>query len=77
MFENPGGHGPLPSAADAHGYECPYCVIIALLRSGVARVPYALGQEIFFAPSVIKTAELEVKNMRKSAEDVKAEHVPE
>jgi len=34
-----------------------------LLSSGVARVPYALGQEIFLRPLPTKTTEFEVKNL--------------
>jgi len=40
--------------------------------SGVARVPCALGQEIFFRPPSAKIAEFEVKNRYKVGEDVNA-----
>jgi len=43
--------------------------------SGVARVPCALGQETFLRPPLTKTAEFEVKNRCKSAEEAKAEHL--
>jgi len=43
--------------------------------SGVARVPCALGQEIFLRPLSTKTTEFEAKNRRKSAEKLKTEHL--
>jgi len=43
--------------------------------SGVARVPCALGQEIFLHPLSTKTTEFEVKNKCKSAEKAKTEHL--
>jgi len=39
--------------------------------SGVARVPCALGQEIFLCPLPTKTTEFEVKNSCKNFEDAK------
>jgi len=45
------------------------------MGSGVARVPCALGQEIFLQPPSTKTAEFEVKNRYKSAEEAKAGHL--
>jgi len=42
--------------------------------SGVARVPCALGQEIFLRFLSTKTTEFEVKNKCKSAEEAKTEH---
>jgi len=41
------------------------------LNSGVARVPSALGQEIFLRPLSTKTTEVEVKNGYKNLEDAK------
>jgi len=43
------------------------------LISGVARVPTP-GDKPIFAPPPTKTAEFEVKNKRKSAEEAKALH---
>jgi len=43
--------------------------------SGVARVPCALGQEIFLRPPSTKPAEFEVKIKYKSAEEAKAKHL--
>jgi len=43
--------------------------------SGVARVPCALGQEIFLRPQSTKTTEFEVKHRRKSAKEAKSEHL--
>jgi len=43
--------------------------------SGVARVPCALGQEIFLRPPSTKVTEFELKNRCKSAEEAKAEHL--
>jgi len=50
---------------------------IFLLESGVARVPCALGQEIFLRPlpPSTKTTGFKVKNWCKSAEEAKAEHL--
>jgi len=44
------------------------------IHSGVDRVPCALGQKYFCAPTN-KTAEFESKNMSKSAEEAMAEHL--
>jgi len=41
------------------------------MASGVARVPCALGQEIFLRPLSAKTTEFEVKNACKNLEDAK------
>jgi len=43
--------------------------------SGVARVPCALGQEIFLRPPSTKLTEFELKNKCKSAKEAKAEHL--
>jgi len=43
--------------------------------SGVARVPCALGQEIFLRPPSTKLTEFELKSRCKSAEEAKAEHL--
>jgi len=43
------------------------------LISGVARVPCALGQEIFLRPLLTKLTKFELKNRYKSAEEGKAE----
>jgi len=43
--------------------------------SGLARIPYALGQEIFLRPPTAKLTELELKNSLKSAEEAKAEQL--
>jgi len=43
--------------------------------SGVARIPCALGQDIFLRPLSIKTTEFEVKNRCKSAEEAKPEQI--
>jgi len=43
--------------------------------SGGARAPCALGQEIFLRPPSTKLTEFEVKNMCKSAEEAKTEHL--
>jgi len=42
--------------------------------SGIARVPTP-GDKIIFAPPPTKTAEFEVNNRRKSAEEAKALHL--
>jgi len=42
--------------------------------SDVARVPCALRQEIFLRPLTTKTAEFEVKNSCKSAEEAKTKY---
>jgi len=44
---------------------------VAIISSGVARVPCALGQEIFLQPLSTKTTEFEVKNSFKILEDAK------
>jgi len=46
-----------------------------LYTSGLARVPCALGQEIFLRPPSTKTTKFEVKNSCKSAEEAKIEHL--
>jgi len=51
-----------------------FCADVFYGSSDVARVPCALGQNIFVPPP-IKTAEFEVKNRCKSAEEAKAEHL--
>jgi len=43
--------------------------------SGVARVPCALGQEIFLRPPSTKIIEFELKNRCESAEEAKAEYL--
>jgi len=43
--------------------------------SGVARVPCALGQEIFLRPLSTKTTEFEVKNRCKVVNEAKAEYL--
>jgi len=43
--------------------------------SGVARVPCALGQEIFLLPPSTKLTEFELKNSCKNAEEAKVEHL--
>jgi len=48
------------------------------MASGVARVPCALGQEIFLRPLLplfTKLTEFELKNSCKSAEEAKVEHL--
>jgi len=48
--------------------------LIACVISGIARVPTP-GDNTIFAPLPTKTAEFEVKNRRKSAEEAKALHL--
>jgi len=48
---------------------------INLPGSGVARVPCALGQEIFLRPLSKRTTEFEVKNRCKSVKEAKTEHL--
>jgi len=45
--------------------------ILSDVASGVARVPCALGQEIFLRPLPTKITEFEVKNSRKNLKDAK------
>jgi len=49
--------------------------IIDVWGSGVARVPCALGQEMFLRFPSTKTIKFEVKNRFKSAEEAKAKHM--
>jgi len=42
--------------------------------SGVARVPCALGQEIFLRSLLTKSTEFKVKNRHKIADETKTEH---
>jgi len=46
-----------------------------LPASGIAKVPCALGVEIFFHPPSTKLTEFELKNRCKSEEEAKAEHL--
>jgi len=48
-----------------------YSINLGSILSGVARVPYALGQETFLRPSSTKTTEIELKNRCKRAEEAK------
>jgi len=43
--------------------------------SGVARIPCALGQEIFLRPPSTKLTEFKLKNWCKSTEEAKAEYL--
>jgi len=45
------------------------------IATGVARVPCALGQEIFLRPLPTKTTEFDVKNRCKSEDEAKTEHL--
>jgi len=47
----------------------------SVVTSGVARVPCALGQEIFLRLPSTKLSEFELKNRCKNAEEVKVEHL--
>jgi len=43
--------------------------------SGVAKVPYALGQDIFLRPPSTKLTKFDLKYRCNSAEEAKAEHL--
>jgi len=45
------------------------------LSSGVARVPCALGQEIFLCSPSTKLTEFELKNRCKNVKEAKAKHL--
>jgi len=47
----------------------------AIVGSGVARVPCALGQKIFLRPPSTKFTEFKLKNRCKNVEEAKAEHL--
>jgi len=54
---------------------CSYRDFLGNMISDVARVPCALGQEIFLRPLSTKTTEFEVKIGCKSADEAEAEHL--